>query len=122
MKVVTGTDLVLISRIERLIAASGDRFLTKVFTPAELVDCESESHRLAGRWAAKEAAMKALGQGLDRIEPAAIEIQRGPHGAPLLELRGVARAVAEQAGWTSWSVSISHDGEYATAVVVALTR
>lgn len=120
MQITTGTDLVLVSRIQALLDNSGDRFLARVFTAAEIADCAGESARLAGRWAAKEATMKALGRGLDVLEPTTIEVVLDSHGAPGLALTGGAWAAAKAAGWSSWSVSLSHDGDYATAVVVAL--
>ena len=121
MNISTGIDIVQVDRIERLIASSGASFLNRVFTSVELSECGVDSQRLAARWAAKEAAMKALGQGLDRIAPTDVEVGKGPHGAPVLTLYGSALTAADSSGWSSWSVSISHDGDYATAIVVALS-
>ena len=65
--------------------------------------------------------MKALGKGLGELGMTEIEVTTLPSGAPELALHGRAQALAEARGWVSWSVSIAHDGEYATAVVVAQT-
>jgi holo-[acyl-carrier protein] synthase len=112
-----GIDLVQVARMARNIERPG--FLNKAFTQAEQRLCAGDASRLAGRWAAKEAAMKALGRGIGEIPMTDFEVLSEPSGAPRLMLSGVAAAVARSAGWTTWSVSISHDGEYATAVVVA---
>ena len=115
--VAVGIDLVRVSRM----AARVDHatFLDRAFTPAEQQWCAGDPSRLAGRWAAKEAAMKALGRGLGEVAMTDLEVLAEPSGAPRLHLSGSAGAAAGAAGWTSWSVSISHDGDYATAVVVA---
>jgi holo-[acyl-carrier protein] synthase len=120
VRIVTGTDLVRVDRIQELLDMSGDRFLIRVFTAAEITECDGDAGRLAARWAAKEATMKALGRGLDVLEPTTIEVVPDTYGAPNLALTGGAWAAAKAAGWTTWSVSLSHDGDYATAVVVAL--
>jgi len=112
-----GIDLVRVARMARNLDRPG--FLNRAFTPAEQRLCAGDASRLAGRWAAKEAAMKALGRGIGEIPMTDLEVLAEPTGAPRLQLSGVAAALARSAGWESWSVSISHDGEYATAVVVA---
>lgn len=120
MRIACGTDLVLISRVQDLMTRQGDRFTTRYFTAAEVAECGSEASRMAARWAAKEAAMKALGQGLDVLDPATIEVVLASSGAPSLVLAGSAAVAARTAGWSSWSVSLSHEGAYATATVVAI--
>jgi holo-[acyl-carrier protein] synthase len=112
-----GIDLVQVARMARNVERPG--FLKRAFTPAEQRLCAGDPARLAGRWAAKEAAMKALGRGIGELPMTDLEVLAEPSGAPRLLLSGAAAAVARSAGWTAWSVSISHDGEYATAVVVA---
>jgi holo-[acyl-carrier protein] synthase len=120
MQIVVGVDLVHVPRIAGVMARSGATFLDRSFTPAELELCGGDPARLAGRWAAKEAALKALGRGIGELPMSDVETLAEPSGAPLLRLAGRAAAAATAAGWTQWSVSISHDGEYATAVVVVL--
>ncbi|MEK8129272.1 4'-phosphopantetheinyl transferase superfamily protein [Paenibacillus filicis] len=77
--------------------------------------------RLAGRFAAKEAVMKALGSGLDRIELTDIEILRRPGGRPRVRLRGSALAAWAYCGLERLELSISHHRDYALAVAVGLT-
>lgn len=74
---------------------------------------------LAGRWAAKEAALKVLGADVDRLPVLDIEIGRAPSGNPPLALRGAARELARQQKWLDGSVSMSHEGPFATAVAIA---
>jgi holo-[acyl-carrier protein] synthase len=118
--ITTGIDLVHVPRIARSVTRSARTFLDRAFTPAEQEVCAGDPARLAGRWAAKEAVLKALGRGIGEIPMTDIEVLRAASGAPVLHLAGRAAAAAQAGGWGHWSVSISHDGEYATAVAVAL--
>jgi len=118
-----GTDLVAIARVAGLVTRHGDRFLSRVFTPIERAQClrraRPEVH-LAARLAAKEAAMKALGTGWSLgVRWLDIEIQSGGDTPPSLRLDGVARMRAEGRGIRETLVSLSHDGGYALAVVMA---
>jgi holo-[acyl-carrier protein] synthase len=127
-----GFDLVAVARIQRLIERFGPRFLQRVFTPLEQADCAAATPRpryasLAARWAAKEACAKALRIGLSgpgARSPAAafhdIEVVRRSDGSPLLRLSGIAAAVAAERGIADLAVSLSHDGGFAAASVVAL--
>jgi holo-[acyl-carrier protein] synthase len=125
-RLLVGTDLVQLSRVRESIATFGDRFLRRVFTEGELAYANAApdlaSSRLAARLAAKEATLKALDLVEHGIGWHDIEIARGPSGAPSLLLRGTARAAAEEAGLTEGdlALSLSHEGDYATAVVIAL--
>ena len=118
-----GIDIVKISRIERLEREKG--FRERIFSPAELAAAETRSARaefFAGRWAAKEAVAKALGCGFGKdCSPAEIEILPDGRGAPQVRLSGTAEKTAAAAGVRSWSVSISHEKDYATAMAVAET-
>ena len=113
-----GIDLVQISRIEESVQAFGERFLRRVFTTDELAyaiaapACTGE--RLAARFAAKEAAKKAL--GLDGVAWTDIEVRRAAGGACQLALHGAASRAS--AGCRT-ALSMSHDGNQATAVVIA---
>jgi holo-[acyl-carrier protein] synthase len=118
MPVTVGIDLVHVPRMERLLRSQ--RMRARVFTPAEQALCGEQAQRYAGRWAAKEAVMKALGQGIGELAPTEIEVLAGASGAPLLCLHGAAAAAAAEEGWETWQVSISHDGEYATAIAIAM--
>lgn len=115
----TGIDLIEISRIESLNPAIRERFLQRVYTAEELTDSRGLSASLAGRFAAKEAVVKALGCEIGRVAWKEIEIRRGNQGEPMLELHGNARQIADEQGLETWSLSISHSREYAVAVAVA---
>ncbi len=118
-----GTDLVAIARIENLVSRHGDRFLGRVFTPAERAECLRRARpavHLAARLAAKEAAMKAIGTGWSLgVRWQDVEVQSTGATPPSLRLDGVARARAETLGIRETLVSLSHDGGYALAVVMA---
>ena len=116
----TGIDLVEIYRLEQLDPAIRERFFMRVFTPGELEDSQGRLPTLAGRFAAKEAVVKALGCGIGPVSWQDIEIRRGEQGQPVLKLHGNARQIAEEQGLETWSISISHTREHAVAVVVAM--
>lgn len=118
-----GTDLVSTSRIAQMLADHSDRFLERCFTPGER-EYQQTGRRyhehLAARFAAKEAAMKALGTGLaDGITWTEIEVVRLPSGAPMLNITGRAAAIAAQRGITQWNISLSHTDDLAIASVIA---
>jgi holo-[acyl-carrier protein] synthase len=123
----TGVDLIEISRIARAVERWGDRFAGRVWTPAERAYCAGRSQSLAVRWAAKEAAAKALGVGLrglgsssDGVAWTDIEVGRDPNGRPWLLLHGAAAERAAGLGIAEWSLSLSHSGGLAIALVVGL--
>ncbi|NSX35174.1 holo-ACP synthase [Pseudarthrobacter oxydans] len=117
--ITTGVDLVDCGRIARMLEE--DRtFLDLAFTEAEQEDCQADPARLGARWAAKEAAMKALGQGIGAIAPLDIGVRRDENGVPMMELSGSAKARADELGITDWSVALSHEGGFAVAFVVML--
>jgi len=120
-----GVDLVHIPRIARMVDEHGDRFLARCFTEDERAYAaghRSGAERLAARFAAKEAALKALGTGLrSGIVWTDLSVVRTSEGAPLLHVEGQAAAVARSLGINSWRLSLSHAGEYAMASVIALS-
>lgn len=120
MALAAGTDLVQIERIAAAVDRHGERFLQRVFTPGELVDCAGRPDSLAARWAAKEAAAKALGTGIGAVAFQEIEVVRDGAGRPTLRLTGAAAALAAVRGLTDWAVSLAHDGGFALAFVVAV--
>lgn len=120
MQVRTGIDLIELSRLEQAIQRHGQRFLERVFTPDELAETSGRLDSLAGRFAAKEAVVKALGTGIGPIAWKEIEIRRGPQRDPVLHLHGLAKEKAAELGLYTWSVSLSHTEHYAAAVAVAL--
>ena len=118
----TGVDLVEIARFENLNPKIKERFLKRVFTPAELKETNASMQHLAGKFAAKEAAAKALGCGIGKVNWRHLEILKSEDGKPVLSLHEQAMFMAEMHGWTSWSVSISHTQTLAMATVTALVE
>ncbi len=109
-----GVDVCLISRIAH--AIENDRFVERVFTPGEREYCDvkkNPAESYAGIYAAKEAVVKALGAGITDMNFHDVEIMHAGNGAPKVKLSGEAEKLA--AG-TKLHVSISHDGDNATAV------
>ena len=115
----TGVDLIEISRVEAVMQRYGQRFLNRVFTPQEQADSGGRAASLAARFAAKEAAAKALGCGIGLVGWLDIEITRDPERRPGLVLHGEARQRAQELRLREWSVSLSHSRDYAIALVVA---
>lgn len=117
-----GVDLVQISRVERVWQAHEARFLERVYTPAEQRYCLDSKHpavKLAGRFAVKEAVLKALGMGWrGGLEWTHIESLPDGYGRPHLTLCGACADLAAEQGLERWLVSISHSGGYAVASVV----
>lgn len=116
--ITTGVDIIEIHRVKEVLDRYGDRFLARVFTPGEIAYCRGRAPNLAARFAAKEAAMKALGTGVRGVGWKDIEIVRAPSGAPGVDYHGRARARAQRLGVVETSLSISHSREYAVAFVV----
>ena len=114
----TGVDIIEIDRVRRVLERYGERFLQRVFTPGEIAYCRRRAPNLAARFAAKEAAMKALGTGVRGVGWRDIEVVRAASGAPGLRLHGRGLARAERLGVSETSLSMSHSREYAVAFVV----
>jgi len=121
-----GTDIVECPRIAGMIERYGELFLQRVYTDVEIRYCQSRKQAIqhfAGRWAAKEAILKALGSGWRRgIAWTDIEIRNNTHGQPAVSLRAGARDVADKRKIFEILVSISHCRTYATAYALALAR
>jgi holo-[acyl-carrier protein] synthase len=115
-----GIDTVATASIRDAMAAHGDRYLQRVYTARELADCGGDAERLAARFAAKEAALKALRAGDGGIPWTAIEVRRDPSGAVDLELSGEAARLAGEQGVAETAVSLTHEAGTASAVVVAV--
>ncbi|MEG6520461.1 holo-ACP synthase [Desulfotomaculum sp. 1211_IL3151] len=117
-----GTDIIEIERIELAVSRSGQQFLDRVFTAAEQKYCQGKIHSLAGRFAAKEAIMKALGTGLREMRWTNIEILPNYLGKPEVKFSGPALEIAEKRGIHRVLVSISHDRGRAVAFAVAVGK
>ena len=115
----TGVDIIEVARIDEAILRHGDRFFQRFFTAQELIDAGGRTPALAARFAAKEAAAKALGCGIGDVGWKEIEIVSGPNREPQLLLHGAAQRLAQGLGLREWSVSLSHTHEHAMALVVA---
>lgn len=118
-----GVDLVRVSRIAALLDRE-DGFLATLYTPGEVAYCRRvrrrAPERFAGRFAAKEAVLKALGTGIDHgIQMCEVEVVSDAFGRPEVRLHGAARSAAARAGVGRLLVSIAHSGDYATAYAVA---
>lgn len=112
-------------RLKAAITRHGAKFLERIFTAREIAYCRRykmrPEERFAARWAAKEAAAKALGLGIaDGIRWTEFEIVNAGSGAPTLKVTGRAAVVATKAGVRRWLVSITHTESLASAVVLAL--
>jgi holo-[acyl-carrier protein] synthase len=121
-----GTDITECLRIARMIERHGELFVNRVYTPDEIKYCQSRkqaTQHFTGRWAAKEAILKALGTGWRRgITWCDIEIRNEPGGRPVVAVRGGAKEVVEQLGIAEILVSISHCRSYATATAIAVGK
>jgi holo-[acyl-carrier protein] synthase len=116
-----GCDLVLVARIAK--NAENDHFLKRVFHAEELAYCQGRPNRaesLAARFAAKEAFSKALGTGIfaEGVAPTDIWVRNNESGRPQLELAPHVRAMLEAMSLQTCDVSLSHQGDYAMAVVI----
>jgi len=121
MSLRVGIDLVSVAQVEDSIAAHGERYLSRVFSEEELSDSRGRPERLAARFAAKEAAMKALGRGDEGFGWKSIEVKRADNGQPTLHLRGEAARLAQRRGVESFAVSLTHEHGHAAAVVLMET-
>ena len=118
----TGVDIIEVARIDAAILRHGDRFFNRFYTTRELIEAEGRTPALAARFAAKEAAAKALGCGIGDVGWKEIEIVRDARRGPQIVLHGAALALAAELGLTEWSVSLSHTHEHAMALVVAIGK
>jgi holo-[acyl-carrier protein] synthase len=124
--IVVGTDLVQVSEVGKAMERFGERYLRRLFTEAELSYCMESTavapSRLAARFAAKEAALKVLRLTDQSFSWRSIEVARNPGGWCYLVLHEPMRQVADQAGFVAFSLSMTHEGAYAQAVVVGQRR
>lgn len=124
MKISCGTDIIEIQRIQESIENLGDKFIQRIYTEEEIAYCNSKNivkyQHFAARFAAKEAAFKALSEQIPNkyeINWTDIEIKNNEQGKPYLVLKNINRESIE-----SIDISISHCKEYAVANVVILYK
>lgn len=122
MIVGTGVDVTEVERIRAAVERFGERFLTRVFTPEEVRYCTSRSNpaeRLAARFAAKEAGMKAVGTGWRHgVSWRDLEVVRQPGGRPTIRLSGKLAEFAARLGCKHMHLSLSHTAGQAIAFVI----
>jgi len=122
MIVGTGIDIAEVPRIRHSIERFGNRFLERIFTAGEMRYCDSKANRIeryAARFAAKEAAMKALGTGWNHgVRWRDCEVVRMPGGRPTMHFHGVAGEFAAKLGVKNAALSISHTEDQAIAQVI----
>jgi len=118
----TGIDIAEVPRIQRSIERFGDRFLQRIYTAGEIRYCDSKANRVeryAARFAAKEAAMKALGTGWSHgVRWRDCEVGRMPGGRPTIIFHGKAGEIAAQLGAKNAALSLSHTADQAIAQVI----
>ena len=118
-----GADLIHTSIVRDSIDRFGSRYLERIYTPAEIEYCQRSEpekvRRFAARFAAKEATLKVLRPDRHWLDWRSIEVIKMPGGWCEIELHGAAALLAESAGVTALSVSLSHEDAYALATVAA---
>ncbi len=120
-----GLDLVAVQTVEQVLrSAHGEHYLERVYTAAEIDDCrgqngEVEAERVAARFAAKEATIKAIPGSEDGVSLTDIEVRRARSGRIELEISGKVAELADQAGIKELAISLTHEAGFAAAVVVA---
>jgi len=121
-----GTDIIEIVRIGQMIHRHGELFLNRIYTAEEVQYCQRRkeaNQHYAGRWAAKEAVMKALGTGFVRgIRWQDIAVTSLKSGRPIIELQGGAADLCEKMGIAEVLITISHCRTYATATAIAISH
>ena len=121
-----GTDIVECLRIAQMIERHAEHFIARVYTPHEMEYCserKAATQHYAGRWAAKEAVLKALGTGWVRgISWRDVEIRNEDGGQPHILLTGGASEVAAKRGVDRVMISISHCRSHATAYAIAVGK
>jgi holo-[acyl-carrier protein] synthase len=118
-----GTDLVDVDRFRLALARQGDRLVARLFSDAErdyAFRHRNPAPRLAARFGAKEAVMKALGVGLWKFALRDVEVIRLPSGQPTIALYNKAAALAQARKVTAWHLTLTHTDTMAAATAVAL--
>ena len=120
MKAHIGIDIIEIRRIREAIVRHGERFLKRIYTDAELELYQDKPQSLSARFAAKEAVMKALSKPGAVIGWKEIEVLSDTEGKPLVNLYGLAKELAAEAGLSGIEISLSHTRENAVALVFGI--
>lgn len=115
-----GTDIIEVKRIRAAIAKN-ERFVTRVYTPAEIAYCQQKSRpelSFAARFAAKEAVSKAFGTGIGKIGWLDMEITNEQSGQPIVHLSGKCAMIAQEKRIKAIHLTLSHTEEYAVATAI----
>jgi holo-[acyl-carrier protein] synthase len=121
-----GADVVAVHQVAESVACFGSRYLQRVYTEHELSSCDGsppvQAAGLAARFAAKEATIKVLRPVGHQPDWRSVEVRRHSEGWCTMALSGHAAVLADEAGIADLAVSLTHEGDVAAAVVVALCR
>jgi holo-[acyl-carrier protein] synthase len=117
-----GIDLVEVVPVRELIDAGGSAFVDAAWSRGEQTEANGQAEVLAGKWAVKEAVMKALQHGIGELDPCDIEVLTTDAGAPRIELHQAARTFALDRKIAAWHVSLTHEEGWAAAIVIASPR
>ncbi|HKV02848.1 MAG TPA: holo-ACP synthase [Ktedonobacteraceae bacterium] len=120
VNVAIGIDIIEVDRVRKVYEHHGERFLKRVFTEAEVLQCRGKANRLAGRFAAKEAISKALGTGLHGVAWREMEVVQLRSGRPTVTLHGNAKRRAQLLGISAFDVSIADLKDFSIAVAMAI--
>lgn len=115
-----GIDIVDLDEFDDLLTVSDGALLETAWTPAEVRQCAGQSVLLAACWAAKEAAMKAIGLGLGDIDPLEMEVDMEKQQRSSIRVSGQLKTALDRKGVSNVTVTIAHDRQWAIAAAVAL--
>lgn len=116
----TGVDILEIARVENLLQRRNKSSLKRLFTDEEIKQSNNNPGILAGKFAAKEAVAKAIGEGFGLIKWIDLEIITGDKGEPILHLYNTAQDLSDELDISGWAISISHTNNIALAVAIAV--
>ncbi|GHO44601.1 holo-ACP synthase [Ktedonospora formicarum] len=120
VNIAVGIDIIEVDRVRKVFEKHGERFLKRVFTEQEVIQCRNKPARLAGRFAAKEAISKALGTGIHGVKWREMEVVQLRSGRPSVRLHGMAMLRAQQLGLSAFDVSIADLAHLSIAIAVGL--
>ena len=120
VNIAVGIDIIEVARVRKVFEHHGERFLKRVFTESEVLQCRGKAEKLAGRFAAKEAISKALGTGLHGVAWREMEVVQLRSGRPSVRLHGNAKRRAEHLGLSAYDVSIADLAQLSIAIAVGV--
>lgn len=120
VNVAVGIDIIEVDRVRKVYEKHPDRFLKRVFTEQEVLQCRGKITRLAGRFAAKEAICKALGTGMRGVAWREMEIVQLRSGRPSVRLHGNAKRRADFLGLTAFDVSMADLAQFSIAIAIGV--